>query len=138
MNKGFFSTLVVVAVTGILFWVSSCSTGGNPYPTIGFRVRSDSVTYQSVYRSFPRDTTWGVDVNASKTGPDGLLKSFKITRSINGGPDTTLVNATLSTMYIDQWYYYITGDSGTVETYTFTVGNAVGYVSSIQFVDTVR
>lgn len=138
MNKGLFSTLAVAIGTGLLLWVSSCSTGGNPYPTIAFRIKTDSVSTQSSYVSLPHDTIFTLNINASKTGPDGLLKEFKITRNINGGPDSLLLNATVNTQYFSQFYSYKAGDSGTIETYTFTVGNADGYTSSIQFVDTVR
>lgn len=138
MNKGFVSSWVIVLVTGVLCWVSSCSTGGNPYPTIAFRVKTDSVSTQSSYVSLPHDTIFTLNINASKTGPDGLLKDFKITRNINGGPDSVLLDAIINTQYFTQFYSYKAGDSGTIETYTFTVGNADGYKSSIQFVDTVR
>ncbi len=138
MHKNIVSLLVFLSAAVALFTVSSCDTGGDHHPTICFRLTTDSISYESSYLSLPRDTTFNVYVQASKTGPDGTLKSFKVTKSINGGADSTLIDATLSTIYFAHYYTYKAGDSGDVEKYNFTIGNDEGLFKSIEFVDTVK
>ncbi len=138
MQKNIVSLSVIAVITAILFTVSSCESGGNHTPTICFRITTDSVSYQSSYLTLPRDSTFNLFIAASKTGPDGILKTFKITKSVNGGADTTLMDANVTTQYYSQFYTYKAGDSGTVERYTFTIGNSENLYKSIEFVDTVR
>ncbi|HLP51082.1 MAG TPA: hypothetical protein VK154_09385 [Chitinophagales bacterium] len=138
MKKGIISIAALALIGLFITWGSACTTGGNPYPTIAFRVKTDSVTTESQFRSIPRDSIYTLIINASKTGPDGILKDFKISRSINGGPDSVLQEAVINTVYFAQFYSYQAGDSGDVEQYTFTVGNAEGLKTSIQFTGTVR
>jgi hypothetical protein len=137
MRKVVLIVLVLVAVTGVAM-LTGCEDGTQHYPTIAFRIRSDSTTQSDNFRSLPRDTTFMLVVYASKTGPDGLLKTFKITRSVNGGADTTLIDAELNTQYFSQFYSYNTGDSGNIERYTFTVGTYEGLTETIFFEDTVK
>ena len=138
MQKNIVSLLVFLSAAVALFTVSSCDTTGDHHPTICFRLTTDSVSYESSYLSLPRDTTFNVYVQASKTGPDGMLKTFKVTKSINGGADSTLIDAGISTVYFSHYYTYKAGDSGNIEKYTFTVGNDEVLYDSIQFGDTVR
>lgn len=138
MQKNIVSLSVLAVVAAFLLTVTSCESGGNHTPTICFRITTDSVSYQSSYLTLPRDTTFNLYVAASKTGPDGILKTFKITKSVNGGADSTLIDANVTTQYYSQFYTYKTGDSGTVEKYTFTIGNNENLYNSIEFVDTVR
>jgi len=138
MQKNIVSLSVVAVIAAILFTVTSCESGGNHTPTIGFRITTDSVSYKSSYLTLPRDTIFNVYPQASKTGPDGMLKTFKITKSINGGADRTLLDVNVTTQYYSQFYTYKAGDSGTIEKYTFTIGNSENLYNSIEFVDTVR
>lgn len=138
MSKNIVSLFAAVVIAVILFAVSSCDTGGDHHPTICFRIRTDSVSYKSSYLTLPRDTVFTVYAQASKTGPDGMLKTFKVTKSVNGGADSTLIDANITTLYYSQYYTYKAGDSGSVEKYTFTVGNTEDLYNSIEFVDTVR
>ena len=138
MHKNKVSFLVAVLLAVSLFVISSCESGGDHHPTIAFKTSTTVVSYVSKDTTLYRGTIFNVGINASKTGPDGLLKSFKITRSINGGADSTLVDAELNTRFFTQFYSYTAGDSGNLEHYTFTVGNAEGLYNSIAFTDTVN
>ncbi len=136
-NKIVSLLVIALAVVG-MFAVSSCESGGSRIPTIYFRVRTDSVTALPSYLSLPRDTIFTIYVNASKTGSEGMLKNFKIARSINGSADSTILDAQINTQYFGQYYSFQAGDSGQVQQYTFTVGNSEGLYNSIVFVDTAR
>ena len=138
MKKNIVSVLVASVMAVSLFVVSSCDKGGDHHPTIVFKPSNTVVNYLSKDTTFYRGTIFNVGINASKTGPDGMLKSFKITKSINGGADSVLVNAELYTRYFSQFYSYAAGDSGNIEHYTFTVGNTEGLFNSIAFTDTVN
>ncbi len=138
MRKSIAGAFIIVVCCTALFMASSCDKGGNPYPTINFRQTNTSVSYVSKDTTLYRGTIFNVGIEASKTGPDGFLKSFKITRSINNGPDTTLLQASLNTVYFSQFYSYTAGDSGNLEHYTFTIGNANGLYTSVAFTDTVN
>ena len=137
MRKPLVVVFVFAAVCSALCILSSCDKGGDHHPTICFRVRSDSVSYSSSYLRLPHDTIFTVRLNASKTGTDGMLQSFKITKSVNGGADSVLLDARVTTVYLDKYYSYSAGDSGNIERYTFTIGNTEGLFGSIQFTDTV-
>lgn len=127
-----------MVVVLIFATISSCDSGGDHHPNIGFTISSGSVTYDSYYTTLPRDTIFTIYIAASKTGADGMLKSFKITRSINAGADSTILDASITTEFFSQYYSYKTGDSGNIEKYTFVVGNTEDLFSSIEFVDTVQ
>lgn len=138
MKKNIVSVLVAGVMVVSLFVVSSCDKGGDHHPTIVFKTSNTLVTYISKDTTLYRNSIFNVGISASKTGPDGILKSFKITKSVNGGPDSTILTADLNTVYFTQFYSYTTGDSGNIEHYTFTVGNAEGLFNSIALTDTVN
>jgi hypothetical protein len=135
-NKAVGLVMAVCAVALLL--VAGCESGGNPNPTIKFRPTNSSVVYVFKDTTIYRGSVFNVGIDASKTGPDGFLKTFKIQRNINGGPDSTLLEASINTVFFSQYYSFQAGDSGNLEHYTFTVGNAAGLYSSVAFTDTVN
>lgn len=138
MTKNIVTGLVVALAVVVLIQFSSCDNGGNHHPAISFKHSNTAVTYITKDTTLYRGTIFNVGINASKTGPDGFLHSFKITRSINGGADSTLVNAEINSVYFTQFYSYTTGDSGNLEHYTFTIGNTEDLFNSVEFTDTVN
>ena len=128
MSRSDFVVVVVVLLTGIMVYFSSCKVRNETNPpevsfinNVGF-VYADTTLY--------RGTNFTIWVFATKAGLNDLLESGKITRRINNGPDTTLTTFTFVSTQFSQYYSYILGDSGTATTYTFTFGNENGVTTS--------
>ena len=138
MLKKYSGFYVVAMVAAVVLFVSSCGKDDNPEPKILLERPASTVYYIASDTSLYRGTIYNVQVKADRTGPDGFLKSFKITRSINGGADSTIIDAEINTLLFRQGYSFMAGDSGTIERYTFTVGNAEGKTASVAYNDTVR
>lgn len=135
MKNSFVTSMAVLTVASFLLAVSSCDTGGDHHPYVGFWV-DGAITFDAQQANLPRDTVFNISVNASQPGGDGLLRSFKISISTNGSADSTILQADFYTKNFDQTYSYIAGDSGDIQLFTFTAGNDEGLFRSITFTDT--
>lgn len=138
MSKISYWVISVGVTVFLLVGVCSCDKGGDHHPSIYFQIKPDSVTYESTFVSLPRDTVFSLNLNASKSGLENLLRSVTIAKSVNGSADSLILQANIYTTFFNQYYAYQAGDSGDIERYTFKVTNDEGLSSSIQFVDTVR
>lgn len=117
----------------IMLFVSSCGKDDNPNPKIALERPASVVYYVAADTTLYRGTVYNVQVKADRTGPDGFLKTFKITRSLNGGADSTIIDAQINTLLFIQGYSFAAADSGSVEHYTFTIGNAEGKTASVGY-----
>ncbi|MFN8321129.1 MAG: hypothetical protein U0T74_00600 [Chitinophagales bacterium] len=129
----------VLILTGVLmafvFNLSSCEKERTSEPKVAFIAGS---TYISSDDTLFRGTIFNVKVNASKVGLSDLLTSGKITRSVNGGADSTMLEMNFFTQNFSQYYSYTAGDSGNVEKYTFTFGTQSGLYASSSISITVN
>jgi hypothetical protein len=118
-------TFTIVALGTII--VSSCNKPSTNPPVITF---SNTVGYICEDTTLYRGTNYTFWVYATKNGGDDLVESGKISRSVNGGPDSVLQTMSFVTTQFSQYYSYNAADSGTVAKYTFTFGNQNGLTSS--------
>jgi hypothetical protein len=125
MNKKFF---LILFAASLLVYISSCEKGGTSIPTIAFNTAN---VYVSADTILYRDTVFNIGIIASKTGPEGYLTSAKITRSVNGGADSTLLDMRFIQQYFIQYYSFRAPDSGVTHRYTATVGNQNEQTNSI-------
>lgn len=128
MKKAIVSTLVGLAITVSMINLTSCGKETTTPPTIAFVAGSGNVAKDT---SLYRGTTFRLAINAYKTGPNDLLTSCKIYRSINGGADSTIQEMNFVTQSFSNFYSYQAGDSGTIERYTFTIAEQNGLSSSV-------
>ena len=131
MKKIITSVLVGLAILGTVLNISSCGKEESKPPLIEFWKSTSSTTYISKDTSLVHGTVFNIGINAAKTGTEGLLTSLKISRSINGAPDSTLLQANFIYQYFSQVYSYAAGDSGNLEKYTFTIGEQDGGSNSV-------
>ena len=131
MNKPLVFLFALITPVVILLSFSSCGKEKSTPPVIAFRTTNSAISYVSADTSLTHGTIFNVGVNASKTGTDEYLTYFKISRSINGGADSTILEANFLYQYFSQYYSYKVGDSGNVERYTFTVGERDGNTASV-------
>ena len=127
MTKSLISVIVIVVLAGIVFNFSSCKQSGGSAPVVKFFNAVGDV-YEDT--ALVHGTTFVISVYATKMGVDDLLESGKITRSINGGPDSTLQTMTFVGTQFNNFYSYNAGDSGNTERYTFTFANQKGQTGS--------
>jgi hypothetical protein len=84
--------------------------------------------------TLPQGSDASFFVFAARAGNDDILTTGRITRSINGGPDTTLLNMNLATTQFSNPYSFNLGPNGNKERYTFTFGNQNGKLNSVSVV----
>jgi len=141
MKKFIVSCFSVLAVAAFLLPVSSCDKGGSHYPKIGFWVDTGSAPYaqfENQSATVPHDTLFSLYPNASRTGTEGLLRTFKIYRSTNASADSVIASADIHTTNFIQRYHYQAGDSGQVDKYTFTITNDEGLSDTVSYTITAR
>lgn len=126
-NKVLFVSLLFIC-TVFAFVTSSCNGEKKTPPTIAFRT---GVGYVYNDTTIVHGTIFNIGFNASKTGTENLLTGCKITRSINGGADSTIQQVSMVTQYFSHYYSYVAGDSGNTERYTITVTKDDGLSNSI-------
>ncbi len=128
MNNKVISLYFATISIGFILLFSSCDGEKKTPPTIAF-TKGSAFVYTDT--ALAHGTVFNIGINASKTGTEGLLSSCKISRSINGGADSTIQDITLVTQYFSHYYSYVAGDSGTTERYTFTVTKNDGLSNSV-------
>ena len=118
-----FSLLVALTIQ-----LSSCTKRDitNP-PGVGINVYTGFIsTDTTLYRNSPINI-W---VYANKLGVEDLLEGGSIQRSINGGPDTTLLAMKFISTQFSQFYAFQLGDSGNRYKYIFSFYNQNGVSGS--------
>lgn len=127
MRRAVVVLLVTTVLMVLVFNLSSCEKERSSPPAISFTTTSPYVYSDTVLY---RQSIFNVKVNASKVSLNDLLTSGKITRSINGGPDSTLLDMSFFSQNFAQFYSFTAGDSGNVEKYTFSFGTQQGQSAS--------
>jgi hypothetical protein len=116
----------------ILFLSLSCEKDKGLLPDIGFKTGGN---YTSSDASLAGGSALLMGISASKTEDKDVLKQFNISKSVNGGDNTSVFDKSLSGAEGDtfQYDYSTTVDdvSGQTATYTFTVTNRDGLVNQV-------
>jgi len=128
MKKTVLLTFCFCLLVALIAQLSSCSKRDitNP-PGVGFTVYTG---YISADTTLYRNSVANIWVYANKLGVEDLLEGGSIKRSINGGPDTTLVTMQFISTQFSQFYAFQLGDSGNRYKYIFSFYNQNGVSGS--------
>ncbi len=124
-----------IFAVAVIFNLFSCKVKESSPPTVAFY---QVAGYVSADTTLYRHTIFPIWVVASKDGVGDLVETGTITRSINGGPDSTLQTMNFVMSQFSYIYSYKAGDSGDVTKYTFTFGNEKGVTGSNSIVITAN
>jgi hypothetical protein len=128
MKKAVFFICCSVLLIAVTIHLSSCSKRDitNP-PGVFFNQVAGYIYEDSIVPRYSDVSIW---VGANKIGVNDYLAGGTITRSINGGPDTTLATMKFVESTFSEIYSYQLGGSGLVYKYTFSFFNQNGVVTS--------
>lgn len=129
MNKvGLLLFMGILAIT-----VNSCKKKEDALPRITFKSSSG---YQVGGGAFPPKTSYTIGINLRSSLSGYENKTFKVTRSINGGPDSLLFSKDLSGNETDSYYYEVKGTTdsvwGNYYRYTFSAENEKSYSNFVE------
>lgn len=112
-----------------LFIIQSCEKDEGKNPNISFKT---GATYVSADATLNVDSNVVIGITASKAEDKDVLKKFNISRSINGGADSTLYQKDLTGSEGDNYNYdlavKVLTPAGKKAKYTFTVTNRDGLI----------
>jgi hypothetical protein len=125
IKNSFFSLIAIVA-----FLFSSCEKDNMIPPTIDF---TTGTGYVSADAHLAVNTTFKIGVTAKRTEPNDDLKTFIVTRSYDGGAESTIDNVTIPSAQAGEFtkdYDLTTRNQNGMEKYTFTVTNRDGLITT--------
>jgi hypothetical protein len=129
MKKLLFGAFVFL---GCALFLSSCEKDGGKLPNIEFKTGSG---YVSANDTLLGGTSFTIGISASKAEDRDVLKSFNISRSVNGGAAATVYSQSLSGSNGDNYTYDFNTvadtTSGLSAKYTFTVTNRDGLTNQV-------
>lgn len=123
--------MLCVGIMVMIF--NSCKKKEDALPRITFK---SSTGYQVGGGTLPPKTAYvmGINLKSSISGYEN--KTFTVTRSFNGGPDSVIFSKELSGKEADSYYYEmktsVDSVSGNYYHYTFTAVNEESYINQIQ------
>lgn len=130
------SSLILIAVLAVCSF-SSCEKDEMIPPTIDFVTGAG---YTSADSHIALNTNFKIGVDAKRTEDKDDLKTFVVTRSYDGGAETTIDNVTLSAAQGAEFtkdYDLTTRNVAGTEKYTFTVTNRDGLITTKSITVTV-
>lgn len=123
----------VLFFLNIGFLFLSCTKHEESYPRITFKTNAG---YQLGGGSLPPNTSYVLGVNLKSSLAGYANKTFTVTRSYNGGPDSVIFTKELSGTEVDNYSYEIKTKSdsvwGNYYRYTFSAVNEKSYTNQIQ------
>ncbi len=139
MKKTMFSSLAIAAALFVfMVGMSSCEKDEGKLPNISFKTTAG---YTAADKTVAAGDTIVVGINASKSEEEDVLKTFNISKSVDGASSTTVQTITLSAAQEDTYsqdFSLVAGSAGHTEKYTFTVSNRDGLTNSVNFTLTVQ
>lgn len=124
--------LSIAAITMGLLAFTSCENDEGKLPNISLKTGG---TYTSADATLAGSTPLLIGIKASKSETEDVLKQFNISKSINGGANTSIFSKSLSGSDCDNYAYDMstTVDTahGQVSKYTFTVTNRDGLTNQV-------
>ncbi|MFN8308332.1 MAG: hypothetical protein U0T73_00070 [Chitinophagales bacterium] len=125
--KNAFSVLALTAILAL----ASCEKDEGKLPNIAFKTGSG---YVSANDSVKVDSVFTVGISASKAESADVLKTFNLSRTING-VDSSLVTTSLSgsqgDAFSNDYVLRAAAPAGTKATYTFAVTNRDGLIGKV-------
>lgn len=138
MKKTMFSMAAAAALFILMVGISSCEKDEGKLPNISFKTTAG---YTSADKTVAAGDTVLVGINASKSEEKDVLKTFNISKSVDGAASTTVQNVTLTTAQEDTYtqdFQLVAGSAGHTEKYSFTVSNRDGLTNTVNFTLTVQ
>lgn len=135
INKAAIGLLLISAS---VLSLSSCEKDEGKLPNIAFKTGSD---YKSADATVAKGAAVKIGITASKSEDKDVLTKFNITKSLDGGTETTAFTKDLSGAEGDNYSYdysFTTRDQAGTEKYTFTVVNRDGLVNKVSLTLTVQ
>ena len=124
-------------ITAVVFLLSSCEKDKMIPPTIDF---TTGTGYVSADGHLAVSTAFKIGVTAKRTEEKDDLKTFVVTRSYDGGAETTIDNVTIPAAQAGEFtkdYPFTTRNQNGTEKYTFTVTNRDGLITTKSITVTV-
>jgi len=128
-----FSPLILLMAISFL----SCKKDKMIPPTIDFKTGTGYISTDS---HVALNTDFMIGVDAKRTEAEDDLKTFVVTRSYDGGTDSTLESLTLSQAEAGEFqkdYGFTTRNTAGTEKYSFTVTNRDGLITTESITITV-
>ncbi|HMG68324.1 MAG TPA: hypothetical protein VK588_11590 [Chitinophagaceae bacterium] len=119
--------LFFIMVLGV---VTSCEKDKMVPPTIDFLTTSG---YTSADGHIALSTSFKIGVDAKRTEEEDDLKTFVVTKTYDGGTETTIDNVTLTSAQAGEFtkdYNLVTRSTAGTEKYSFTVTNRDGLITT--------
>lgn len=138
MRKLISTALTFAVLTTALINLSSCEKDEGKLPNIAFKTTS-GYTYADANVSAGAPILVGI--TASKSEDKDVLKTFNVSKSIDGAAATTVTNTTLTSAQEDSYtvdYPFFAGTAGHTEKWSFTVTNRDGLTNTVSFTLTVN
>lgn len=128
---------LLFTITCLAFAFSSCEKDKMIPPTIDFLTGAG---YTSADAHIALNTSFKIGVDAKRTEDKDDLKTFVVTRSYDGGAESTIDNVTLTSAQAAEFtkdYDLTTRNMAGTEKYTFTVTNRDGLITTKSITITV-
>ncbi|MBD0333822.1 MAG: hypothetical protein ICV66_14345 [Chitinophagaceae bacterium] len=131
------SIFLIISITSSLFF-SSCEKDKMIPPELNFTTGSG---YVSADTGLAVSTEFKIGVVAKRTEANDDLKTFTVTQSYDGGPETTVESITIPAAQAAEFtkeYTFTTRNVTGTEKYTFTVTNRDGLITTKSVTITVH
>lgn len=121
-----------------MFALASCEKDEGKLPNIAFKTGAG---YVSTSDSVGMNDTLTIGINASKAEDKDVLKSFDVSKSLDGGTASSIYSETMTSATEDSYskdIQVITRNQAGTEKYTFTVVNRDGLKGQVSLTLTVK
>lgn len=140
MKKTFLSAAVMLLIGSFALFFNSCKKEDDEglLPTISFK---GGQGYTSTDATVMKNTAVKIGITAAKSEDKDVLTKFTITRSRDGGTDSTVFTKDLSGSEGDNFSYdynVTTPDIAVKDKYTFAVVNRDGLINKVSLTVTVQ
>ncbi len=132
-------SLFKVLVPAAMLLLSSCEKDEGKLPSISFKTGG---TYISSDATITGGTTIMMGIEASKSEDRDVLKKFNISRSVNGGAETSLQDKSLSSSEEDtfstDFNFTLDTTKGQTNKFIYTITNRDGLTNQVALTVTVK
>ena len=137
MKTSVITNSLISFTTIVALFFSSCEKDKMIPPTLDFKT---GVGYVSADTHLAVSTAFKIGVDAKRTEANDDLKTFIVTKSNDGGAETTIDNVTIPSDEAGEFtkdYDFTTRNQAGIEKYTFTVTNRDGLITTKSITITV-